>query len=144
MLKSRLRPSLVDALPRFAERGLLTLVLIAVTTLVLSPLRGDLNTPIIALLYLIPVGLGARLGGPGAPARASLLPAGVQRPSASPVAVLPLMTARGRFGEIRLWRREAELLPAEQQLLATFAGQGALALEHAQLSQAETQARILE
>jgi len=63
MLKGRLRPSLVDALPRYAERGLLTLVLIAVTTLLLSPLRGDLNTPIIALVYLIPVGLGARLGG---------------------------------------------------------------------------------
>jgi two-component system sensor histidine kinase KdpD len=60
------------------------------------------------------------------------------------VAVLPLMTARGRFGEIRLWRRDSKLLPAEQQLLATFAGQGALALEHAQLSQSETQARILE
>jgi len=255
MLKGRLRPSLVDALPRYAERGLLTLVLIAVTTLVLSPLRGDLNTPIIALVYLIPVGLGARLGGltfgilasllaflafnfffitpyytlvvhqtqdllvlvvflvvavtvsqllgrvqaslaaaearerettslyelsaaltglrseaaisqtlaeriidiaraqaveivfqggPGAEARASLLPAGVERPMAAPVAVLPLMTARGRFGEIRLWRHEAQLMPAEQQLLATFAGQGALALEHAQLSQAETQASILE
>jgi two-component system sensor histidine kinase KdpD len=254
MLRNRLRPTLLAALPRYAERGLLTLVLIAITTLVLSPLRGAPNTPIIALLYLIPVGLSTSLGGlalgilasalaflafnfffitpyytllvhqtqdllmlvvflvvavtvsqllgrvqaslaaaearerettslyelsaaltglrsepaivqtlgerlldisggqaveivfqrPGTLARPTLLPAGVERPAAPPVAVLPLMTARGRFGEIRLWRALAELLPAEQQLLATFAAQGALALEHAQLSQAETQARILE
>jgi two-component system, OmpR family, sensor histidine kinase KdpD len=255
VLRTRLRPSLLAALPRFAERGLLTLVLIAITTLALSPLRGDLNTPIIALLYLIPVGLSTSLGGltlgilasllaflafnfffitpyytllvhqtqdllvlvvflvvavtvsqllgrvqaslaaaearerettslyelsaaltglrseadiaqtlaerliditraraveivfqsgPGAVARAFLMPSGVAHPNAPPTAVLPLMTARGRFGEIRLWRAGTELLPAEQRLLATFAGQGALALEHALLSQAETQARILE
>ena len=255
MLKNRLRPSVLAALPRYAQRGFLMLALIAVTTLVLSPLRGAPNTPIIALLYLIPVGLSTSLGGltlgilasslaflafnfffitpyytllvhqtqdllvlvvflvvavtvsqllgrvqgslaaaearerettslyelsaaltglrteaaisqtlaerivdiahaqaveivfqggPGSVARASLEPAGVELPTVPPAAVLPLMTARGRFGEIRLWRREAELLPAERQLLATFAGQGALALEHAQLSRAETQARILE
>jgi two-component system sensor histidine kinase KdpD len=243
------------ALPRYVERALLVLVLIAATTLALSPLRGDLNTPIIALLYLIPVGLSTSLGGltpgilasllaflafnfffitpyytllvhqtqdllvlvvflvvavtvsqllgrvqaslmaaearerettslyelsvaltglrseaeiaqalaerlidiiraqaveivfqggPGAVARAYLLPAGVEHPRAPAVAVLPLMTARGRFGEIRVWRQNTELLQGEQQLLATFAGQGALALEHALLSQAETQARILE
>ena len=255
MLRSRWRASLIAALPRFAERGLLTLVLIAITTLVLSPLRGDLNTPIIALLFLIPVGLSTSLGGltlgilasllaflalnfffirpyytllvhqpqdllvlgvflvvavtvsqllgraqasllaaesrerettalyelgaaltglrdeasiaqalaerlidimraqaveivfqggPAAVPRAFLLPGGVERPAAPPEAALPLMTARGRFGEIRLWRTGNELLPGEQRLLATFAGQGALALEHALLSQAETQARILE
>ena len=255
MLRAHWRASLFSALPRFAERGLLTLVLIAVTTLVLSPLRSDLNTPIIALLYLIPVGLSTTLGGltlgilasllaflgfnfffirpyytllvhqtqdllvlvvflvvavtvsqllgrvqaslqaaearerettslyelsaaltglrseaaiaqtlaerliditraqaveivfqggAGAGARAFLLPSGVEHRSAPPEAVLPLMTARGRFGEIRLWRAGLELLAGEQRLLATFAGQGALALEHALLSQAETQARILE
>ena len=242
-------------MPRYAERVLLALVLIAVTTLVLSPLRGELNTPIVALLYLVPVGLSTSLGGlglgilasllaflgfnyffiqpyytlfvhqtqdllvlgvflvvavtvsqllgraqaslaaaearerettslyelsvaltglrneagiaqtlaerlidithaqaveivfqggPGALARASLLPAGVAHPNAPPLAVLPLMTARGRFGEIRLWRPGTKLEPAEERLLATFAGQGALALEHALLSQAETQAHILE
>ncbi len=242
-------------LPRYAERGLLMLALIAVATLVLSPLRGDLNTPIIALLYLIPVGLSTsrgglafgilasllaflafnfffirpyytlivhqsqdllvlvvflvvavtvsqllgrvqaslaaaqareretaslyelsaaltglrsegaiartlaeRLvdiaraqaveivfqGGPGAVARAFLLPAEAEHPTTAPTAALPLLTARGRFGEIRLWRPGTDFLPREQQLLATIAGQGALALEHALLSQAETQARILE
>jgi two-component system sensor histidine kinase KdpD len=255
VLKSRWRLSVFAALPRYAERALLALVLIAATTLVLSPLRGDLNTPIIALLYLVPVGLSTSLGGltlgiissllaflafnfffitpyyslfvhqtqdllvlvvflvvavtvsqllgrvqaslaaaearerettslyelsaaltglrseaaiaqtvavrlidithaqaveivfqggPGAMARAFLLPSGAVHPSAPPEAVLPLMTARGRFGEIRLWRPGTGLAPAEQRLLATFAGQGALALEHALLSQAETQARILE
>jgi two-component system sensor histidine kinase KdpD len=245
----------ISTLPRPAERALLMLVLIAATTLALSPLRGEANTPIIALLYLVPVGLSTSLGGlavgiaasllaflafnfffikpyysllvhqtqdllvlvvfllvavtvsqllgrvqaslaaaearesettalyelstaltglrsedaiaqalaerlldigqaqavevafqgvPGATARAFLLPAGVARPSARPEASLPLTTARGRFGEIRLWRPGRELTPGEQRLLATFAGQGALALEHAQFSQAETQARILE
>src|SRR5258707_435299 len=63
MLRTHLRPALLNALPRYAERGLLTLVLISVTTLALSPLRGEANTPIIALLCLIPVGLSTRLGG---------------------------------------------------------------------------------
>src|ERR1700682_3546360 len=63
MLRSHVSPTLLAALPRYVERGLLTLALIAITTLVLSPLRGDLNTPIIALLYLVPVGLSTRLGG---------------------------------------------------------------------------------
>src|SRR5258707_12492461 len=63
MLRNRLRPSLFEALPRYIERSLLTLVLIAVTTLALSPLRGAPNTPIIALLFLIPVGLSTSLGG---------------------------------------------------------------------------------
>jgi two-component system sensor histidine kinase KdpD len=83
-------------------------------------------------------------GAPAAVPRAFLLPTGVEHPAAPPEAALPLLTARGRFGEIRLWRPGKELLPGEQRLLATFAGQGALALEHALLSQAETQARILE
>jgi two-component system, OmpR family, sensor histidine kinase KdpD len=255
VLKSRLRPSLLASLPRYAERVLLVLVLIAGTTLLLSPLRGDLNTPIIALIYLVPVGLGTSLGGlglgilasflaflafnyffiqpyytflvhqtqdllvlvvflvvavtvsqllgraqasltaaqarerettslyelsaaltglrseaaiaqtlaerlidithaqaveivfqggPGAVARASLLPAGVAHPNSPPLAVMPLMTARGRFGEIRLWRPATDLEAAEERLLATFASQGALALEHALLSQSETQSRILE
>ena len=78
------------------------------------------------------------------------LPANAPDPAAPPLATLPLMTARGQFGEIRLWRAApppgqpaVPLSPSEARLLATFAGQGALALEHALLSQAETQAKIL-
>ena len=243
--------------PRYAGRLVLVLALIALTTVALRFVQGELNTPIVALLYLLPVGLGASLGGlsfgvlasflaflafnyffiapyytlfvhqtqdllvlvvflgvavtvsqllgraqaglaaaqarerettslyelstaltglrsegtiaqalaerlieisaaravelvfqggaqAGAGEQSYLLPAGGPRPAMPPLAVLPLTTARGRFGEIRLWRAGSGLSPAEERLLATFAGQGALALEHALLSQAETQARILE
>lgn len=71
------------------------------------------------------------------------LPGGVVPPVRPPRLILPLKTARGQFGEIRLWRAAPELSAAEQQLLHTIAGQGALALEHNRLSQAETQARVL-
>lgn len=255
MLTSRPRRARLAALPRYAGRTLLVVGLIAITTLVLSPLRGDPNTPIIALIFLVPVGLSTSVGGltlgfvasflaflafnfffitpyytllvhhtqdllvlvvflvvavtvsqllgrlqaslaaaqarerettslyelssaltglrneaavvqtlaerliditnaeaveivfqgrPDAVARAFRLPSGVAHANASPDAVLPLMTARGRFGEIRLWRTGTGLAPAGQRLLTTLAGQGALALEHALLSQAETQSRILE
>ncbi|MEP7356092.1 MAG: ATP-binding protein [Anaerolineales bacterium] len=241
--------------PVYAGRLVLVLALLALTTLVLRLFQGALNTPIIALLYLLPVGLGASLGGlsfgilasflafltfnyffippfytlyvhqtqdllvlvvflgvavtvsqllgqaqsglaaaqarerettslyelstaltglrgegPIAQALAERvmeisgaqavelvfragangseqtcrLPDGAQRPGAAPLAVLPLTTARGRIGEIRLWRPGPKLSPTEERLLATFAGHGALALEHALLSQAETQARILD
>ncbi len=83
-------------------------------------------------------------GGPGAVARTFLLPSGAAHPDTPPWAVLPLLTAGGRFGEIRLWRPGTGPEPGEQRLLATFASQGALALEHALLSHAETQTRILE
>lgn len=64
-------------------------------------------------------------------------------PAGPPAAVVPLKTARGQFGELRLWRPGPPLDGAERQLLQTIAGQGALALEHNRLSQAETQARVL-
>jgi two-component system sensor histidine kinase KdpD len=57
--------------------------------------------------------------------------------------VLPLTTARGQLGELRVWRDGRPVTPAEARLWATFAGQGALALEHALLSESETQAKIL-
>jgi two-component system sensor histidine kinase KdpD len=44
---------------------------------------------------------------------------------------------------MQVWREARPLAPAEARLWATFAGQGALALEHALLSEAETQAKIL-
>jgi two-component system, OmpR family, sensor histidine kinase KdpD len=250
-------PISFNAIQRYVRQLLLVGGLIAVTTLVLVLMPGRLNTPIVALLYLLPVGLATSVGGLGfgilasvlaflafnfffiAPyytlavhqtedllvlgvflgvavvvsqllgrARASLaaaearerettalyelstaltglrseqaiaqalaerlrtisraalveltfgaqpaaastvrLPAEAPAPSAPPLVTLPLMTARGPFGEIRLWRAAGQpaepLSPAETRLLATFAGQGALALEHALLSQAETQAKIL-
>jgi two-component system sensor histidine kinase KdpD len=60
-----------------------------------------------------------------------------------PSLVLPLTTARGPLGEIRLWRDRPLDDPSEARLLRTFLGQAALALEHAQLSLAETRAQVL-
>ena len=71
-----------------------------------------------------------------APADAPALP----RRSAT---ALPLMTARGQQGELRIWR-DAPFAPAEERLLRTFASQGALAIERARLAQTESRARVLE
>ncbi len=71
------------------------------------------------------------------------LPVGTAPANGPPVTLLPLTTARGRLGELRVWRAAQPVTPAEARLWATFAGQGALALEHALLSEAETQAKIL-
>ncbi|HET7088670.1 MAG TPA: ATP-binding protein [Anaerolineae bacterium] len=64
--------------------------------------------------------------------------------SDQPMCMTPLETARGRQGEIRLWRGEPPIAPVEERLLRTFASQGALALERARLAQAETRAKVLE
>jgi len=61
-----------------------------------------------------------------------------------PDLVVPLQTARGLLGKIRLWRARPPILAPEERLLRTFASQGALALERAWLAQAETRARVLE
>src|SRR5688572_33502847 len=42
---------------------LLTVVLVAATTAVLRLLGGQLNTPVVALLYLVPVVVATTLGG---------------------------------------------------------------------------------
>jgi two-component system sensor histidine kinase KdpD len=76
----------------------------------------------------------------GSPPSAIDLPA----PTRTPDLELPLLTARGRQGALRLWREGKPFAPSEQRLLRTFASQGALALERAQLAQAETRAEILQ
>lgn len=65
-------------------------------------------------------------------------------PERSPAAIAPLLTARGRQGEIRVWLTRAALTPAEDRLLKTFATQGALALERSRLARSETRARVAE
>ena len=65
-------------------------------------------------------------------------------PVRPPELVIPIETARGVLGEIRLWRAEPAISSREKRLLQTFASQGALALERAWLTQAESRARILE
>ncbi len=75
----------------------------------------------------------------------------VERPAATadaasepPTVTIPLTTARGQLGEIRLWLDAAAFTPAEERLARAFASQCALALERAALAQAEQRARLLE
>lgn len=79
---------------------------------------------------------------PGEPAERAWVPAG-PLPADRPAFAAPLATNRGALGEVRGWR-SAALAAHEQRLLQTFASQGALALEHAWLEQAEVRARVLE
>jgi len=71
------------------------------------------------------------------------LPEGAAAPR-NPERAIPLQTARGQLGEMRLWRLEPLAQPAEERMLRTFASQGAMALERVRLAQAETRARVLE
>jgi two-component system, OmpR family, sensor histidine kinase KdpD len=61
-----------------------------------------------------------------------------------PTLLVPLETARGLLGEIRLWRVDPPITQAEQRLLRAFASQGGLALERARLAEADRRARVLE
>ena len=61
-----------------------------------------------------------------------------------PSVIVPLQFARGFLGEIKVWRDESKLTPAEERLLHTFASQGVLALERVRLSQAASRTRLLE
>ncbi|HZY45840.1 MAG TPA: ATP-binding protein [Anaerolineae bacterium] len=64
-------------------------------------------------------------------------------PIGKPTIIVPLMTARGLQGEIRVWRKEP-LSMGEERLLQTFATQGGLSLDRSRLAQAETRAKVLE
>ncbi len=61
-----------------------------------------------------------------------------------PEAVSALQTARGFLGEIQFWREDLPLDTPEEKTLRAFAAQGALSLERAGLTLAETRARVLE
>ncbi len=61
-----------------------------------------------------------------------------------PELVIPIEAARGVLGEIRLWRAAPVISSSEKRLFQTFASQGALALERAWLTQAESRAQVLE
>jgi two-component system sensor histidine kinase KdpD len=58
--------------------------------------------------------------------------------------IIPLQSAGGFIGEIKLWREPPELTQAEERMLNTFASQGVSALERVRLSQAASRARLLE
>jgi two-component system sensor histidine kinase KdpD len=65
-------------------------------------------------------------------------------PSEGPTTRIPLMTARGTEGEIRIWRYPREFSAEELRLIEAFSSQGALALERVRLTQGENKARVLE
>jgi two-component system sensor histidine kinase KdpD len=65
-------------------------------------------------------------------------------PSRLPELVVPIEAARGVIGEVQIWRAGQTISSSEKRLLQTFASQGALALERAWLTQAESRARVLE
>jgi two-component system, OmpR family, sensor histidine kinase KdpD len=61
-----------------------------------------------------------------------------------PVLRIPLMTARGLEGEVRLWQQRSILPAVESRLLEAYSSQGALALERIRLTKGENKARVLE
>jgi two-component system sensor histidine kinase KdpD len=65
------------------------------------------------------------------------------KPEMQPNYVEPVLSARATFGEVRIWR-SAALSLGEQRLMRTFAGEAALILERARMSNVETRARVLE
>jgi two-component system, OmpR family, sensor histidine kinase KdpD len=61
-----------------------------------------------------------------------------------PTIFVSIQGSQRLLGEIRLWRINRPLNPAEERLLHTFASQSALTLERARLTASESRARILE
>jgi two-component system, OmpR family, sensor histidine kinase KdpD len=68
----------------------------------------------------------------------------IDPPHRPPELIVPIKTARGVLGEIRLWREMPAISPNERMLFQTFASQSAVALDRAWLAQAEARAQVLE
>ena len=66
-----------------------------------------------------------------------------EAPSGPPTLSEPIKSARGAFGEIRVWR-DGPLTTGNERLVRTFAAQTALVLERLRASRAETRAAVLE
>ncbi|HWQ05090.1 MAG TPA: DUF4118 domain-containing protein [Longilinea sp.] len=64
--------------------------------------------------------------------------------STPPFFNLPLKTARGQEGVMRLWQASAQLSAQEIRLLEAYTSQGALSLERIRLAKSENKARVLE
>jgi two-component system sensor histidine kinase KdpD len=80
----------------------------------------------------------------GTPSANFVVPIDAPATTSVPTVVMPLLTARGLQGEIRLWRDARALASTEERLLKTFASQGALALERARLARSEARAKVAE
>ena len=68
----------------------------------------------------------------------------INNPNLRPHLLIPLQTARGMIGEIRIWRSDYPFIPTDERLLQAFASQACLALERSRLSIAENRAAVLE
>jgi len=75
-----------------------------------------------------------------APLKSKIWDAQLPRPDL----LVPLQTAWGMIGEIRIWRPHTPFIPAEERLLQTFASQTCLALERTRILLTENKARVLE
>jgi two-component system, OmpR family, sensor histidine kinase KdpD len=69
---------------------------------------------------------------------------GQTKPSGILQTNFPLLTARGKEGELRIWRQKTGFSTRELRLLEAFTSQGALALERIRLTKGENKARVLE
>jgi len=83
-------------------------------------------------------------GGESGPSLVGREPPGWAAQPRPPIAVADLRTARRSWGSIRIWRGSSPLSVAEDRLLRTFASQGALAIERANLAASERRAQVLE
>jgi two-component system sensor histidine kinase KdpD len=72
------------------------------------------------------------------------VPEGSSAPHRPPELRAPVQAVQAVMGEIRLWRASPPFSVTEIRLVRTFASQGALALERADLAQAEARAKLLE
>ena len=81
---------------------------------------------------------------PDVPALRRGWPAHAPTPARPADRTVPLLTARGLLGELRVWRNGRSFSPSDERLLRVFASQGAVALERARLAQAEKRAEIFE
>jgi two-component system sensor histidine kinase KdpD len=68
----------------------------------------------------------------------------ISPPTRPPELIVPIQAVRGLLGEIWLWRAAPAISSSEKRLVQTFASQGAVALERAWLTQAESRAKVLE
>jgi two-component system sensor histidine kinase KdpD len=68
----------------------------------------------------------------------------IDPPNRPPELIIPIETARGVLGEIRLWRATPAVSSNERMLFQTFASQSAIALDRALLAKAESRAQVLE
>jgi two-component system sensor histidine kinase KdpD len=80
---------------------------------------------------------------PGTPSTVLVLPAASPAPETAPTSRIVIRGLHGAIGEISLWRLAGSLVAAEERLLGTISREAALAIDRAELAEAEDRARAL-